>query len=552
MESADALTFVENLAEKVVGHDYTLTKDEQNAIELIENFINRILRDIITQREEDQSEVNLYAQLIRGCSTTAKNLLEDKVDSLKQAVQKQRLNHSGCRSEEETLVDDKTDLCKKWDDYRQEGDGRKVPECMSKLTATDMGTENAEKKEKMEKCLEEIDIWFRPLWPIYIKCRDSRKEWESKTQECNGYQKEFEAGFCQYSLLLSSTCSTQSNCRQSNIKARNKGHANVTVAEAARHTDCEVGHKVKCLLKIFEEKNNTKKPGMLAACKALEPKCPEGIAYPDIPLPQPCETEPYNPCDSAWLEGEYSSEKWFAKAPSATCTPCLKAATKTTIASPEQGPEESVSIANRYPAPPHNKPEWPRIVGQGSWFNAPLEKVKDGKCTGMRAWSAYNMLWGCTNYVSFGAGRTSFKSAWRAQDCNRDENCADMQWFTMDLGSVQLVKSIEIYPWADHSYKTKHYELLISENEPGPKGPYLKTVPSFDKTSKGFIQVVDSGDLTKASPLNKDLCWKGYKHFNCILLQHTHKINREARFVMFHALAFDGSSAGVRYMRVKV
>jgi len=373
----------------------------------------------------------------------------------------------------------------------------------------------------MEACLEDINDWFRPLWPIYIKCRDSIVDNKKKTKKCNGNQAVFESAFCQYSQLLSSTCLSQTDCRRKNIEVRNQIHANVSIAEAARHTDCEVGHKVKCLLQIFEEKNNTKKPGMLAACKALKPECPAGITYPDIPGPHQCQSEAHNPCDGAWVEGEYSTKVWFAKAPTAKCTSCLK-------------PEIP------YPAPPSGQPEWPRVVGQGSWFGMPKEKVVDGKCSEEHVSSAYNMLYGCTNPGEGGG--------WRSQRCPKPINrkCSDLMWFTMDLGSIQFVNSITIKPAAGerHWYRSSHYELLISSDEPGPRGPYnYATAPPFSETSTGFTQVVEN-NLHHGNTANTRSAF-------------THSIDKMARYVMFHAINWNHGKnqafgSGVEYLRINL
>merc|ERR1719384_1089099 len=114
--------------------------------------------------------------------------------------------------------------------------------------------------------------------------------------------------FCQYATLLAGTCDTQISCRKRNIETMEDGDKEVKVAEAARQADCEVGHQVDCLLKIFEETDNEKKPAMLAKCKKETPTCPEKLSYPPIPGPTKCEPEPSEPCEDAWVEQEYSSQ----------------------------------------------------------------------------------------------------------------------------------------------------------------------------------------------------------------------------------------------------
>merc|ERR1719422_1317623 len=322
MDGNEALTFVEGLAEKVAGHDYTLSDAENSALSSIRKFVDRLLKDIVTQRDEDQKEVDGYKNLIEGCATSATNSLK-QVAALKIEVGGARTQHSDCRVSETKKNDKMTMDCAAYDSYCQ-GKGSDVPACVSSMTSAKFSTGNANSDKSIGSCLEEINEWFPPLWEKYAQCKLSVGIHNDKTKECNDDQKSFEGDFCQYDLLLDTTCDTQDDCRKKNIDAREKSHAAVKIAEKARSTDCHVGHKVKCLLAIFEEKDNKKKPGMLDSCKSAKYTCPDGIKYPGIPDATTCTKEPSEPCDSSWLQKEYTSKSWYGKAPAGTCTPCLK------------------------------------------------------------------------------------------------------------------------------------------------------------------------------------------------------------------------------------
>merc|ERR1719210_1328501 len=321
MDGNEALTFVEGLAEKVAGHDYTLSKEEKNAIDSIKKFIERMLKDIVVQRNEDQDEVDNIKNLIEGCATSATESLE-KVAALNKAVGTARTKQSDCRVSEGKAKDEMSAACAAYNAYCQ-GKGSKVPACVKSMKKQKMKSDDANTKKSVRLCLEEINVWFPPLWEKYAKCKLSEGILHDKNKECNKDQKSFEGDFCQYDLLLDTTCDTQVDCRSTNIDARNKGHAAVKIAEKARSTDCAVGHKVKCLLAIFEETDNKKKPGMLDSCKSAKHSCPDGITYPGIPGPAACTREPSEPCDDSWLQKEYKSKAWYEKAPAGPCTPCL-------------------------------------------------------------------------------------------------------------------------------------------------------------------------------------------------------------------------------------
>merc|ERR550532_536738 len=111
-----------------------------------------------------------------------------------------------------------------------------------------------------------------------------------------------------------------------------EGDADVKISEKARQADCEVGNKVKCYLKVFEESDSKKKPGILEDCKKLKFTCPEKINFPDTPAKTPCTPEPSEPCDPSWLEKEYKSKSWYATAPAQACHPChLSSSCKVTL-----------------------------------------------------------------------------------------------------------------------------------------------------------------------------------------------------------------------------
>merc|ERR1719412_42198 len=136
MDGKEALTFVEGLAEKVVGHDYTLSETEKNAILSIK-------------------------KLIEGCATSATESLE-KVAALNKAVGIARTQQSDCRVSEGKAKDEMSAACAAYDAYCQ-GPGSKVPDCLSSMTSDKMKSGDANTKKSVRSCLEEINVWFPPL-----------------------------------------------------------------------------------------------------------------------------------------------------------------------------------------------------------------------------------------------------------------------------------------------------------------------------------------------------------------------------------------------------
>merc|ERR1719410_486868 len=203
MDGKEALTFVEGLAEKVVGHDYTLSETEKNAISSIKKFVDRMLKDIVTQRNEDQTEVDNIKNLIEGCSTSATESLE-KVAALKISVGTARNRQSDCRVTEVKAKDAMSAACAAYDAYAQ-GPGSNVPACLSSMDSVKMQSGDANTKKSVRSCLEEINQWFPPLWEMYTKCKKKEGIRSDQTDVCNNEQSTFEGSFCQYALLLDTT-----------------------------------------------------------------------------------------------------------------------------------------------------------------------------------------------------------------------------------------------------------------------------------------------------------------------------------------------------------
>merc|ERR1719336_3112681 len=152
MDGNEALTFVEGLAEKVAGHDYTLSDAENSALSSIRKFIDRLLKDIVIQRGEDQAEVDRYKNLIEGCATSATNSLQ-QVAALKTVVGTARTRHSGCRQVETSKHNDMTVDCAAYDAYSQ-GPGSKVPACVKSMKKQKMKSDDANTKKSVRLCLE--------------------------------------------------------------------------------------------------------------------------------------------------------------------------------------------------------------------------------------------------------------------------------------------------------------------------------------------------------------------------------------------------------------
>merc|ERR1719330_577640 len=314
---------VEDLAEKVAGHNYTLGKSESDALEIIRKWILNMNKTITLQHKEDQAEVNSVRDMIQGCTDSTTNLLSNNVSGYKQTTDSDRSAHTACRNRQCASGDLENAACIDYDRYRKGQkpylNGDEVPpSCLNSLDEAKIETSDPDTRESMEMCLEKTHTWLLPLHSRYLLCDRRKTNHTNITQNCDRLQKKFEASFCAYELKLSDTCDNHKTCRDKELGVRKITHAEVRISEAARKADHITGKKVLCLFDVFLA-DNPNKTQTLNRCRALTvDTSPFDIVYPDAPGPSPCIKEPSKPCDDAWKTKEYSKLPVSAN----TCTAC--------------------------------------------------------------------------------------------------------------------------------------------------------------------------------------------------------------------------------------
>lgn len=338
--------FVENLAEKVAGHNYTLTQAETSALDVIRDFIKRLKKDMMTQLAEDQAEVDAARDGITSCGTTTSQGL-NAVTGLKNTVNAAKSTHQQCRQGEVSKKDSASQNCLSYDTYRQ-STAAAPPSCMSELTSNKISTSDVVVKIQMESCLELMQAWFPPLWDKYVLCRDAYKILNDTIKVCDGNQSRFESDFCAYAAKFQDTCDNQDSCRLLRLDERTNTHARVKVSETARKADFKTGEMVDCLFKVFEETNNTKKQGLFNACKSsVADTSTYDITYHVAPGAVACTPEANKPCDQPFLATYYTGQQWYAKAPTTDCTPC-PAPTSPPAPPPTQPPAPGAFYKQKY------------------------------------------------------------------------------------------------------------------------------------------------------------------------------------------------------------
>jgi len=319
-----ALSFVTALAKKSEGHDWTMSAEEQLAIQTIADMIEDLFNGSLIQFHEDQAEVNMARDRIVDCSEDADQHHDDVVTPVKERANESRLDHAQCRRDENIVIIHTHHHCMLYHNYRKNPSNfNPFPDCMATaLTWPHIKTDEHAAKHAMEECLVLTVETLKPMYDLYLGCREWNWNRTNTSLNCNGKQTKFEEDFCHYAGSLHSKCFTHTQCVDQMIADRNDTHAAVRKAEIARKADWTTATHIKCLLQVFE-KTNADKTAQLNDCVQAEVDTSSiTIDYPLIPPPVPCPVEENLPCDDTWLENEYRTKDWYNSTAMTTCTPC--------------------------------------------------------------------------------------------------------------------------------------------------------------------------------------------------------------------------------------
>jgi len=320
-----ALSFVTALAKKAEGHNWTMSPEENMAIQTIRDMIDDLFNGSMIQFNEDQLEVNQSKQRILDCTDQAEHNHTHAVTPQEAEANRSRVDHAQCRMRLNPIIINTSDHCNRYHNYRKDSSNfvDPFPGCMATdLTLAKIQTDDHTAKHAMERCLVHTVETLRPLYDLYLGCKQSNDLRKEVNSECDRKQTKFEDDFCDYASSLHAKCHTHSQCVNDRTADRNTTYAEVRKAEAARKADWKTATHIRCLLQVFE-KDNANKTAQLNDCVwAPVDTSSITIYYPPIPPPVPCPVEDSVPCNDTWLEREYRSQSWYNATSMAPCTPC--------------------------------------------------------------------------------------------------------------------------------------------------------------------------------------------------------------------------------------
>jgi len=266
-----------------------------------------VKNDSNTSHGIDQKEINGILKVM-GCDEKTPN----------NDANRTRMKHSECRFEEIEKLADKTVKCTKYEGNRTAYPD--PPACSLK----EVRTTDPQEKNKFEACMDEFGKWFG-LHALYKPCKEATEAHQNQKAQCHQLQSKFEDSSCDCREDGKSYC----KCRATHIGLYDSFCKGIRQKEAARKADYEAAERIDCLFKVWEtgtssdNETGTSKNTTLSKCKMMTVDTQHlTIDYGSIPVADLTCGPTNQVCDSNWLKEEYTSQAWYPKAPTGTCTPC--------------------------------------------------------------------------------------------------------------------------------------------------------------------------------------------------------------------------------------
>lgn len=340
-------SYVNQLLEKVVTHNLTLTDEELSAIETIKAFIDSMYDDLFPQWQTDIAYTQDCVKEFEFCDADNDQRYSLVVGEENLTIGA-RNEHTACRNSEAGFNDSCAVICAAYYDYRvQTVNGfrpAEFPACAAGTPRFDVSQGDNPEEDPLlstEACLEELDVWMNGqevdgvsqpgLWDKYVPCRDCRLNLEPIEIDCGQKQTHFEDLYCSWAIDYVEECSLYRTCYERSELTCGDVCATVAISEAARKADNETGIRVKCLLDVFLLPNDQKEAALQACLELVVDTTPWDVPCPPQPLPALPECgAPVNvPCEQEFLTQEYTGEPWYPNVEMAPCSQCENLTSRT-------------------------------------------------------------------------------------------------------------------------------------------------------------------------------------------------------------------------------
>lgn len=258
--------------------------------------IKAILDSVQSEHDNDLKLLDQARGLIEVCNAVVETEFQTSGGINAQAADSAQkgVALSECRTAEKNALGIKTEKCTDYDLFLT--GLQNIPTCAGNLP---------EPGPKLVKCKKDIEAWSNSYTAASYEtkqgdCTTNTNEHAAKKAACDAEQVTFEADYCAYGQLLTTTCAEQTTCFEQEGNAKQQICTNALAAAGLRQTEYIASKKVVCYIDVLvSDDEAAAKKAALQACDtavdatSLEIACPDtpskGTCKTDVLLPKPCD-----------------------------------------------------------------------------------------------------------------------------------------------------------------------------------------------------------------------------------------------------------------------
>merc|ERR1719454_645600 len=292
---AMAMAIVNKEVDPATGNPYTAPHNG-NIFETAEQQFDMLLWQLGQEQKTNQQLVSDANARVAECNTARNNAYAgaEGVDARLTASNAARVQHDGCRTNENAAIEDRKGSCEK---FVEEKYCEMHEDDYNYFAASDPGQHEL----LPQKLLNTI--------ANAGECKDDLAQEGVVNQNCDDKQKSFELKFCLYDQKLTSTCRTLDSCYSEKIEERKTVVESIQELEKNQKVVYKMVQKVKCYVDKMKTKFTTLAKSDIQECENRDPSTTTlDIDYPAADKKLPCDLSLLAngaPGDSTWTAAEY-------------------------------------------------------------------------------------------------------------------------------------------------------------------------------------------------------------------------------------------------------
>ena len=234
-------------------------------------------------------------------------------------------SHDTCRNTEQDLSAQNASA---WQAYLGKGNEalpQQVTNCMENFL-NGYNPQTADHLQAMIDCARTIHTHFGSFEPSMVTLKEayfsSLHAVNNQSEECRVDQSTLESHFCEYRQQLTDSCSAMETCHQNVNQTWHQLLSTIAASDSRREASFITATKVICYIQLL--KSNLTRAAVQACQDLIVDTSGLEVHVPEPAAKQICDISPVAqfPCESEWVQNEYSGKSWYTGSPPITPDTC--------------------------------------------------------------------------------------------------------------------------------------------------------------------------------------------------------------------------------------